>query len=391
METHLNVEPDLPLTLLDERALELALINLLDNALKYAKEGKRVEVYVVNMGGRYLEVRVRDHGPGIPLDEQRRIFDRFVRGQGARDGRVRGERDRSRARQTHSPGAWGTGVGEQHGGRRGHLRALRARTAWSDRAIRGSIRFEIAGRLRHGYVANASGARTPETDPTSGSERLSSARALDSRKPTDLPMSTQTSFILLVGGVALAACASASSQRLEPVPTAAVETAPPEHVAPALRPGPNPASTLVEPSSTATAQNKPYCSAETQLLPESYRVYTGRGAVVNHPGRGMSGVALPTANPFTGGPGCYVACYTHDQSLGVYSVGGGIYVAGQYRTQGRYESRVCKPEGFERADISASDEFKRQCTAYVQGCNGKCWAGGDTGGWFGLQEGEDCH
>jgi two-component system phosphate regulon sensor histidine kinase PhoR len=90
MEVSLRVQPDLPLTLVDERSLELAVINLLDNALKYAKEGRRVDVQVASRTGRALEIRVTDFGPGIPLEDQRRIFDRFVRGNNARDKRVRG-------------------------------------------------------------------------------------------------------------------------------------------------------------------------------------------------------------------------------------------------------------------------------------------------------------
>lgn len=90
MEVTLRLEPDLPRALLDERAIELALINLFDNALKYAKDGKRVDVIVAHQEGKEIEVRVVDFGPGIPIEEQRRIFDRFVRGKEARNRKVRG-------------------------------------------------------------------------------------------------------------------------------------------------------------------------------------------------------------------------------------------------------------------------------------------------------------
>ncbi len=90
MELRVEVEPGLPRTVLDERALELALVNLMDNAVKYAKGGKTIEVGARLRGARSIEVRVTDRGPGIPRDEQRRIFERFVRGKGARDQRVRG-------------------------------------------------------------------------------------------------------------------------------------------------------------------------------------------------------------------------------------------------------------------------------------------------------------
>jgi two-component system phosphate regulon sensor histidine kinase PhoR len=76
--------------LLDARAIELAIINLADNALKYATGTPSVEVKVRRLpsGGAY--VRVADQGPGIRADEQTRIFDRFVRGRAASDAHVRG-------------------------------------------------------------------------------------------------------------------------------------------------------------------------------------------------------------------------------------------------------------------------------------------------------------
>ena len=89
MEVSLRVAEGLPLASLDARAMELAVINLLDNALKYAKEGARVDV-VVEHSGRFVKVRVSDRGPGIERDEQDRIFERFVRGRHAGETRARG-------------------------------------------------------------------------------------------------------------------------------------------------------------------------------------------------------------------------------------------------------------------------------------------------------------
>lgn len=85
----LESESALPHAMLDERAIEIAVINLVDNALKYAASGGRVSV-VVRRGGRHLEVRVSDLGPGIPADERRRIFERFVRGRSAVGKQARG-------------------------------------------------------------------------------------------------------------------------------------------------------------------------------------------------------------------------------------------------------------------------------------------------------------
>ena len=89
MEVSLRLAEGLPPVSLDARAIELGVINLLDNALKYAKDGGHVDVEVGRVGDE-VWVRVSDRGPGIEPDEQERIFERFVRGRRAGDTRARG-------------------------------------------------------------------------------------------------------------------------------------------------------------------------------------------------------------------------------------------------------------------------------------------------------------
>ncbi|NUQ97573.1 MAG: HAMP domain-containing histidine kinase [Streptomyces sp.] len=60
-------------------ALERAIVNILDNAVKFSPEGGTVEV---ELGSGILTVR--DHGPGIPADELPHVFDRFWRSPSAR-------------------------------------------------------------------------------------------------------------------------------------------------------------------------------------------------------------------------------------------------------------------------------------------------------------------
>jgi two-component system phosphate regulon sensor histidine kinase PhoR len=86
---HLAPTEELPLAMIDARAVELAIINLLDNAFKYAKDGGRVDVEFERQS-EFVLVRIRDQGPGIDPDEQERIFERFVRGRRAGENRVRG-------------------------------------------------------------------------------------------------------------------------------------------------------------------------------------------------------------------------------------------------------------------------------------------------------------
>jgi signal transduction histidine kinase len=56
-----------------------AIVNLLDNALKYATEGA-IDVDVHSNDGRGARIVVTDEGPGMSADEMRHAFDRFYRG-----------------------------------------------------------------------------------------------------------------------------------------------------------------------------------------------------------------------------------------------------------------------------------------------------------------------
>jgi signal transduction histidine kinase len=73
-----EIEEDLPETELDAEALSQALINLLNNAIKYSPEEKSLRVSVRARGERVL-VSVADRGIGIPKGEHRRIFEKFYR------------------------------------------------------------------------------------------------------------------------------------------------------------------------------------------------------------------------------------------------------------------------------------------------------------------------
>ena len=118
-----------------------------------------------------------------------------------------------------------------------------------------------------------------------------------------------------------------------------------------------------------------------RLLPEDFTVYVRGTIVVNHPVPGFEPRRLPTANVYQGEPGCYMACYSHVAQGAVYSVGGDIYVMGQVRVPGQYEGRICRPTG---ASSSAS-QIAALCGRWISTCGDRCWGGGDTGGWFGIQ------
>jgi signal transduction histidine kinase len=73
----------------DRNELRGAIINLLDNAVKFSGDHVDVQVGVARQGGRAL-VSVRDHGPGLPTVEAKRIFKRFYRVPGPLTQRVKG-------------------------------------------------------------------------------------------------------------------------------------------------------------------------------------------------------------------------------------------------------------------------------------------------------------
>lgn len=93
---------------IDPRRIEQVLTNLLTNAIKYSPQGGPIEVALEQgVGTSTVEIRVQDHGIGIPLHQQGQIFGRFVRADNAQ-----------------AAGISGTGLGlylsrafvEQHGG-----------------------------------------------------------------------------------------------------------------------------------------------------------------------------------------------------------------------------------------------------------------------------------
>ncbi|MBX3213953.1 MAG: HAMP domain-containing histidine kinase [Labilithrix sp.] len=111
MRLAVDVEPNLPRAHIDERAIQLAVVNLVDNALKYAPGGKEIIVRASSEGDS-VRVDVIDRGPGVPPEERHRIFERFVRLT-------------SRAGDSGDSQARGSGIGlalvkhiaESHGGR----------------------------------------------------------------------------------------------------------------------------------------------------------------------------------------------------------------------------------------------------------------------------------
>ena len=96
IELRNHVRGRLPRLWADKNHLIQMLTNLVDNALKYTRQGGQVWVAAREIGSdskRLLEIAVGDTGVGIPQDEQQKVFERFYRGS------------------NNTPGSTGTGLG----------------------------------------------------------------------------------------------------------------------------------------------------------------------------------------------------------------------------------------------------------------------------------------
>ena len=76
--------PDADRVMADERRTTQVFANLITNASRYAPEGTEVTVRAATADG-FVRVTVADEGPGIPADEQNRLFQRFFRSRQVRE------------------------------------------------------------------------------------------------------------------------------------------------------------------------------------------------------------------------------------------------------------------------------------------------------------------
>jgi signal transduction histidine kinase len=74
----------------DMEDVRAAVTNLIDNAVKYSGSQVRVTVETERTDARFVTIRVRDQGPGIPKAELKRVFRRFYRVPGPLASRIKG-------------------------------------------------------------------------------------------------------------------------------------------------------------------------------------------------------------------------------------------------------------------------------------------------------------
>ena len=76
---------DAPLIPGDPNRLKQVFLNLFDNAVKYGREGKRIEVTVAMAGSDFVKITIRDFGPGAPEDEIDIIRMKFYKGSNSKE------------------------------------------------------------------------------------------------------------------------------------------------------------------------------------------------------------------------------------------------------------------------------------------------------------------
>jgi two-component system phosphate regulon sensor histidine kinase PhoR len=88
-ELETNVDSEVPEIMADPNAISMAFFNLLDNAVKYSGDRKRVKVRL-RRSDESVDLSVIDEGPGIPVSERQKIFEKFFRGSSANNRNIRG-------------------------------------------------------------------------------------------------------------------------------------------------------------------------------------------------------------------------------------------------------------------------------------------------------------
>jgi len=75
---YLKKDENIPIIRVDEEAVSEAIVNLIDNAVKYSNDKKEI-VIKTGQENNFAFVEVEDKGVGIPEKDQKKIFDKFFR------------------------------------------------------------------------------------------------------------------------------------------------------------------------------------------------------------------------------------------------------------------------------------------------------------------------
>jgi two-component system sensor histidine kinase KdpD len=89
LQVEIDIAAAVPLLWIHGVLIEQALVNLLDNAIRYSPDNGRITVSA-RAHGAVVEIDVCDEGPGIPENERERIFDMFYTGRHGDRGKHKG-------------------------------------------------------------------------------------------------------------------------------------------------------------------------------------------------------------------------------------------------------------------------------------------------------------
>ncbi len=75
---NLKLGEDLPKVMIDSEAITDAIINLIDNAIKYSTDNRQIDI-ISGSDGKHITVEIKDYGIGIEEKYQKLVFDKFYR------------------------------------------------------------------------------------------------------------------------------------------------------------------------------------------------------------------------------------------------------------------------------------------------------------------------
>jgi len=69
-----DIPSDLPSVFADQRRMRQVFLNLIENSLKFSEDAGSIKITMIHKTNQWVEVTICDKGPGIPKNEQQRIF-----------------------------------------------------------------------------------------------------------------------------------------------------------------------------------------------------------------------------------------------------------------------------------------------------------------------------
>ncbi|WP_350342620.1 ATP-binding protein [Proteinivorax tanatarense] len=88
-KVHVNINDNLDVGVYCDY-LEQVMLNYVENAIKYTPEGSDIKISAVKEDNGFVRLIVRDNGPGIPIADQERVFERFFRVDRSRERKLGG-------------------------------------------------------------------------------------------------------------------------------------------------------------------------------------------------------------------------------------------------------------------------------------------------------------